>query len=348
MPISRTGKTYFTNAQYRIARAYSALEYARAAKYSLVKEGNCYHLQAHDSMIFTQDGRWFWNSRGYRGGALEFMQVYEGRTLPEAVNMLASGGFCGALPSPPVQPEEKKPFELPEKAPSFKRLFAYLCNTRRLDSEIVQSLVEEHRIYESVRRYPAPGTGEMREAHNVVFVGFDFGGRPRSAYQRGTNTHARTPFKRDAAGSDKRYAFCCPGRSGVTAVSVFEASIDAISHATLAKISGGDWRDRDRIALGGVAPPALIQYLREHPMVRQIELCMDRDAPGAAAAEKIKAELLEAGYGEVTLCPPPAGKDWNDYLMEFRKILEQADANNPCAGGSPIGSGTCVLPGFVL
>ncbi|MEA4954841.1 MAG: DUF3991 and toprim domain-containing protein [Pseudoflavonifractor sp.] len=328
MPISRNGKTYFTNAQYRIARAYSALEYARAAKYSLVKDGNCYHLQEHDSMIFTLDGKWFWNSRGYRGGALEFMQFYEGQTLPEAVNMLASGRFCGAPPSPPAQSqsEEKKPFELPEKAPSFKRLFSYLLKTRKLDSEIVQRLVEEHRIYESVRRYPAPGTGEVREVHNVVFVGFDSRGQPRSAYQRGTNTHALTPFKRDVAGSDKRYAFCCAGRSGVTAVSVFEASIDAISHATLAKISGGDWRDRDRVALGGVAPPALIHYLQERPQVRQIQLCLDSDGPGIAAAEKMKAELLKAGYAEVVFCPPPTGKDWNDYLVEFRQILEQGDA----------------------
>lgn len=348
MPISRKGIAYFTDAQYRIARAYSALEYARAAKYSLVKEGNCYHLQEHDSMIFTLDGKWFWNSRGYRGGALEFMQFYEGRTLPEAVNMLASGRFCSAPLLFPTPSDEKKPFELPEKAPSFKRLFAYLCNTRRLDPEIVQCLVEEHRIYESVRRYPALGTGEVREAHNVVFVGFNSRGQPRSAYQRGTNTHARTPFKRDVAGSDKRYAFCCPGRSGVTTVSVFEASIDAISHATLAKISGGDWRDRDRVALGGVASLALIHYLQEHPQVRQIQLCLDSDGPGMAAAEKIKAELVKAGYTEVSCCPPPAEKDWNDYLVEFRQILEQAGAEDLNAGIPPKGPETCVLPCFVL
>lgn len=327
MPVSKNGRLYYTEAQYKVARKYSALEYARAAGYDLVKDGNAFHLRQHDSMIFTADGRWFWNSRGLKGRALELLQYYENRTLPEAINLLTSGDR--SPPLPPIRGAQKsielppEPFELPEKSPTFRRLYAYLCNTRKLDVEIVQELVRQKRVYESIRQYRCASTGELRTAHNVVFVGFDEKGQPRSAFQRGTNTAA--PFKRDVAGSQKKYAFCCPGRDGVTTVAVFEASIDAISHATLVKISGMDWRDKDRIALGGVAPLPLLHYLQTHPQARKVELCLDNDPAGLRATKAIAEAIQAAGHKglhgcTITSSPPPAGggKDWNDYLLAFR------------------------------
>lgn len=332
MPVSKNGRTYFTDAQYKAAREYSALEYARAAGYDLVKDGAVYHLRQHDSMVFTRDGRWFWNSRDLSGRALELLQYYEQLSLPEAVNILVD---CHINPTKPpgVTPKKciesaLKPFELPEKAPTFKRLFAYLCNTRCLDVEIVQELVCQKRIYESVRRYPCSTTGEIRMAHNVVFVGYDERGQPRSAFQRGTNT--AVSFKRDAVGSQKKYAFCCPGHKGISTVAVFEASIDAISHATLAKLREMDWRDKDRIALGGTTPVALLHYLVTHPQIDRIELCLDNDRAGCKAALNLMVALHDAGYDEangytIVSTPPPStvGKDWNEYLIMFRQIMAQ-------------------------
>lgn len=323
MPVSKSGRMHFTKEQLEEAHSYSALEYARAAGYNLVKHSaNSYRLQQHDSMIFTEDGRWFWNSRGLKGDVLDFMQHYEGMSLPEAVNYLTVGYVTpqrALLPScRPRSAPEPKSFELPEKSPTFKRLFVYLCATRKLDVEIVQELVAQHRIYESVRRYPALGTGELREAHNIVFVGFDEAGKPKSAFQRGTNTYGAV-FKRDVAGSDKTYPFCCPGREGVTAVSAFEASIDAISHATLAKISGQDWQDRDRIAQGGTWEEPLLRYLRSHPGITEIELCYDNDKGGRTAVARTMAALEKEGYtaenGYMVTVSFPELKDWNEYLV---------------------------------
>lgn len=330
MPVSKNDRLYFTKAQVKEARSYSALEYAKSAGYNLVKDGRGYHLREHDSMIFTQDGRWFWNSRGLKGRALDLLVHYEGMSLPEAVNRLTTGyGTAQRSPPsrrPPLHPhlstQEKKPFELPEKSPTFKRLFAYLCQTRKLDVEIVQELVEQHRVYESVRYYPAPGTGELREAHNIIFVGFDEAGKPRSAFQRGTNTYGAA-FKRDVAGSDKIYAFCCPGREGVTAVSAFEASIDAISHATLAKRSGKDWRSRDRIAQGGTWEGPLLHYLRCRPRVKEIELCYDNDEGGHKAAARTLEALEKEGFtaenGYLVTVSFPELKDWNEGLVRSRQ-----------------------------
>ena len=41
-------------------------------------------MEGHDSMVFTLDGKWFWNSHGLRGNALDFMQKFEGKSMIEA------------------------------------------------------------------------------------------------------------------------------------------------------------------------------------------------------------------------------------------------------------------------
>lgn len=321
MPISKNGKIYFTEKQYQAARAVSALEYAQRAGYDLVPEGRRgYHLREHDSMVFTSDGFWFWNARKVCGRALEFMLVYEGMTLPEAVNHLAKAEF----PHKKIVLCENKPFELPEKSPNYKRLFAYLCKSRGLDAEILQELIHQGRLYEAV--FKADVNGTEKEIHNAVFVGLDADGIPRSGFQRGLNTFR--PYKRDLLGSDKSVAFCVPSRGKIKTVMIFEASIDAISHATLCKLNGVDDQDMDRIALGGLCEKPLMRYLREHPEVRMVFLGLDRDDPGRAMAQHITEKLSCAGYTVVDHIPPE-GKDWNDFLMLHRSAQASSQAWTP-------------------
>ena len=86
MPISKNGKPYYTKEQYEAARYNSnALEYARSQGYELVRQGAYYTMKEHDSMVFTPQGTWFWNSRGVHGTAQEFQMYYENKTLTEAV-----------------------------------------------------------------------------------------------------------------------------------------------------------------------------------------------------------------------------------------------------------------------
>jgi len=93
MPVHASGTLYFAQEQWEYARnKASALEYARSERYNLVPEGGSqkyFHLKEHDSMLFTADGRWFWNSHHLAGGAIEFIMNYEGRTKVEAVLQLS-------------------------------------------------------------------------------------------------------------------------------------------------------------------------------------------------------------------------------------------------------------------
>ena len=335
-----SSKQCFTEDQYRFARESSALEYALSRGYPLLQKGGYYCLKDHDSMVFTQDGFWFWNSRSLRGRAIEFIRAYEDKTLVEAVQVLNhvegqtyadvhSGVQPHPAPHPPAampQPMRaettKKPFALPPQSPDFRRLFGYLCGTRKLDSEILRDLIRQGRIYESIRRYTVQETGELKEVHNAVFVGMDAHGEPKSAFQRGlVSLSSSAAYKRDVPGSDPSAAFCVPGYGDAKTVIVFEASIDAISHACVYKDAGLDYKIYDRIALGGTQKAAgLTAYLESHPNITRVVLAMDEDAAGRAADVKIRSQLPEE-Y-EVLSLRQSLGKDWNEYLVRWRELAE--------------------------
>ncbi len=356
MPVTKSGNLTFTDEQYKYAReSTSALAYALANGYDLICEGRYYRLRDHHSMVFTPDGKWFWNSENLKGGAIEFIVHYENRTLVEAVLILNDEPLVQERSRPrdvfrddkdlqryisklndrhkPYQKPDNvplpQPFELPEKSDNFKRLFAYLCRFRRLDGEIVSELVREKRLYESCVRYIDKGTGEIKYNHNAVFLGLDDQGTPRHAFQRGLNS--KSSFKNDIPGSDFNFYFIVPGRINVSKVFAFEAAIDAISHASVYKRIGDDYKTADRISLDGVSAIPLLSYLRSHPTVNCIALATDNDEGGEKAAIGIMKELTVAGYTaengyNISIEIPPCGKDWNEYLCLMIERLSYVKA----------------------
>lgn len=106
-------------------------------------------------MVFTHNGKWYWNSQNLHGGALDFIQAYENKTYKEAVCIL-SGTIDRPAPIgpsrnlPPLSSEEKVEFILPERAANFKNVFAYLIKERGIDSDLVKQLVEKRKIYQGI------------------------------------------------------------------------------------------------------------------------------------------------------------------------------------------------------
>ena len=311
----------FTEKQYRFARdEASALEYAKIRNYDLVKHGRSYNMREHDSMVFTEDGRWFWNSKSLRGGAIEFAMYFEGMSLPDAVRIVYR--LCSPDSKDPIAPKfmepkkeiEKVEFVLPEKAPTNRRLFAYLCKTRALDRLIVSELIRKGDLYEGIRPYSGG------EAHNAVFVGRDAAGVPRSAFQRGLTSYQqdRFVFKRDVAGSDPAAPFCMMATKPTNTVIVFEAAIDAISHASFLRAKGEDYEAVHRLALGGTAKGiGLKTFLEAHPEITTIVFSMDADVAGKNAAKKLTAVFKDC-Y-QIKELYPPKRKDWNEYLCAWKK-----------------------------
>ena len=183
--------------------------------------------------------------------------------------------------------------------------YNYLRN-RGIDSELIDYCFQTGRIYESL------------PYHNVVFVGLDRYNKPRYATLRGIGTD----FIGEANGSDKRFSFSIPAQNS-DSLHLFESAIDLLSYATLVKQHGGSWQRDHLVSLAGVYKPkenlqesslplTLTRYLSEYPNIKRITLRLDNDKAGGYMAKALVA-LLSDKY-EVSVQPPPCGKDYNDYL----------------------------------
>jgi hypothetical protein len=127
-------------------------------------------------------------------------------------------------------------------------------------------------------------------------------------------------MKRDCSGSDKRFSFHLAVNDAASgALAVFEAPIDALSHATLFP----GW-DGHRLSLGGTSDVALLAFLERNPHIKHISLCLDADEAGRTAANKITAYLAgdeRLSHITVTTDPPPYGKkDYNEALIHAVRL----------------------------
>lgn len=304
---------------------------ARALGYTPVKKGNFYSLREMDSVMIKADSIWFRNSRihagatqGKGGTQIDFMlQFGNCSTVPEAVHEILSMNHI-----PVIREEdhlkkriEPKKMTLPEKASGYRYLYDYLCKTRKISPEVVSYFTHDLGIlYES------------KEHHNLVFLGKDKEGVIRYATQRGTSDIYGKVFKGDVKGNDKSYGVNIVNLDSPT-VKVFEGCIDCMSYIDLT----GDTVS-NKVILSMLNDRPLLTFLQEHENIKEIEFCLDNDAPGRNAVlgtdekkvingeEVVKhnSGLLEkyaaAGY-VVKNCPAEEGKgkDYNENLKYYRK-----------------------------
>lgn len=264
-----------------------------------------YCTVTHDSLKIS-NGKWHWTTRGFGGKtALDYLIKVQGMEFVEAVRTLNDGRAAPSLSQPVTRPpEQPRAFVLPEGNRCATAAVSYL-QRRGIDSEIISRCIQAGIFFES------------RNYHNCVFVGRDRAGKARFACLRGTVGD----FKGDVPGSDKRFNFCFPATGPSRTVAVFESPIDALSLATLFKKQGAVWDRGHYLSLGGTSPLALLQFLKDHPEINRVYLCLDNDKAGLDGMARIEAalrddkELQDRGF-MVERKPPPVehGKDYNELL----------------------------------
>ncbi len=299
---------YYNKEQIIKARALDLLTYLqRYEPDELIHDGGgSYRTRSHDSLKIS-NGLWCWWSHGIGGKtALDYLTQVRGLNFTEAVGCILRDSpvsFPAQSRSPPARAMPKS-FVLPDRNGNNHRVFAYLYS-RGIAPEIINHCIKHGQLYED------------REHHNAVFVGFD---EKKSQYASMRSTLSGSTFLRDAEGSDKRFSFSFTASDNNGALVVTESAIDLLSYLTLMKRNRHDWRLVNGVSLTGVykpredtptVPMALSQYLKDHPQISRIALCLDNDEAGREAARGIIASLPEL---EVTYRPPTTGKDYNDML----------------------------------
>ena len=270
--------------------------------YHLKRTGRYYTTTEMDSLMIKDRRTWKRYSSGKGGDAITFLQEFEGKGFREAVDYLLE--FNGRARAPdedrrsraPPEAEKRPEFVLPPANGDNRRVFGYL-RKRGIAPQVIRMFLNTGLRYED------------EKYHNCVFVGRDGEGVPRFASKRGTYDKDGASFKRDVLGSDKSVAFPIPCDPAIPWVVVFEAPIDLMSFCTLHREAMSN-----AIALCGLYEGGLDRYLKDHPHLNHVVLCLDNDGPGQEVAKRLRAEYEGRGL-KVSARVPPRGKDWNEYLQ---------------------------------
>ena len=316
-------ETYVTDEQVKAARDADLFAYLQTYEPGVLKrDGPNYRHREHDSLVYVSNRRfWYWNSRGKRINALDYLMEIRGYGFTEAVTRLTGEAVPRASPiHPQEQPKPRRPAKLflpwPKKCAT--GLFTYL-RKRVISASVIERCISLGLLYQGSYK---PKRDESKYIPVCVFTGTDETGKVRFACMRGIYE----TLKKDVYGSDKAYSFCLPPEKAHSSqVAVFEAPIDALSHATMQELDGWQWNGY-RLSLGGTSPVALIAFLERHPEIRRVTLHMDNDLGGLKNARKIR-DMLRADpkykHIRVGINPPHQGKDYNEMLqIKLQQIVQ--------------------------
>lgn len=273
---------------------------------TLKKSGSEWEWKYQGERVTVRSNVWFDQYTQEGGDAVKFLQYFYGMSEESAVaeHLGCSVSELDDVPErlrparkviPPKQEEKKIELVPPAANGNMRRVFAYLCQTRGIDPEMVSAFAHARLIYESV------------DKHNAVFVGMDEKGWVRHIHMRGTLTGAG--FRQTLAGSEKAYSFHHTGAG--PQLYVFEAPIDMLSYISLYP---DNWKENSYVSLCGVGSAPIQRFLEEVPQLEEVVLCLDNDEAGHIAARRIAGELLEEWEVEVSAYFP-SQKDWNEELL---------------------------------
>ncbi|MBR1744142.1 MAG: DUF3991 and TOPRIM domain-containing protein, partial [Lachnospiraceae bacterium] len=296
---------------------------AASLGYTVRKIGRYHTLKEMDSIRIYDRKSWYRWSMALEGGnnggsQIDFLMVFAGMDIKEAVfwlldfagyrrfpehNMADVRGQKKLIHMTSNAVEEKKEFVLPIPSGSNSFLYAYLTEDRCIDKRVVDFFVQKNLIYES------------RGYHNIVFRGNDKSGVTRFASQRGVFDKNGRPFKCDVAGNDKNFGFNVVNEENHE-LYVFEAAIDLMSYMDLY-----DDFESNKLALGMLHDAPIVTFLKEHPQITTIKLCLDNDGPGRAATEKFVEKYQSLKYNAEDFSPPSGYKDYNEWLQEEKRSM---------------------------
>ncbi|MGN0657728.1 MAG: DUF3991 domain-containing protein [Ruminiclostridium sp.] len=198
-------------------------------------------------------------------------------------------------------PPEKKELVLPERADNMLKVFAYLCQTRLLDREIISELAHEGLLYQDSRG-------------NAVFLHKDENGKIVGAEIQGTNTEKR--YKGVAAGtSDSLFSVTI----GIpTKAYIFESAIDLLSFRQLANQQ--KIQNSVLVSMAGLKPNSL-KSLSERGL--QLFARVDNDEAGRKFIDSNNLTQRNHILKEFGV------KDFNELLMIIKKKKQKIEKSPP-------------------
>lgn len=290
------------------ARNADLADYFQRSGYECELRKNELHVKGYGGLfVNTQTNEWFCFSQqgNNRGGKnpVNCLTDVLGIDFKTAVEQLSGGRLVyEKKQNQDVSfSERKRELVLPEKADNMKRVFAYLCQSRKISPELVSQLAHDGLLYQDTRG-------------NAVFVHKDDNGKIIGAEIQGTSSFQR--YKGVAAGtSDSVFAVKIGEPKKCY---VFESAIDLLSFKQLAnqeKINNSVL-----VSMAGLKPNS-IKKLAESGM--KMYSCVDNDEAGIKFTES----------NNLTACrkilEDHGVKDYNDLLKSLTPQSQQKTQTAP-------------------
>lgn len=329
----------YTEEELNAAKSSDIRDLAHSFGFSLKRVGRFYQIDKKPwLMIFPSTNSWKnYHNDGYSrngGSTIDFVLEFgNASNVPEAVHMIndVQNNFIPREQKKwdvPLYDDTPTEFILPEKAKSYSNLYAYLIKTRGLSVDVVNYFVKDVKLlYQDA------------EHRNIVFLGKDKDGNVRYANKRGTYDYNGKKYRGDVPGSDKIHYGVNIVKKESSVLKVFEATIDAMSYMDIT----GDY-ESNILVLSSISDGPLEQFLQDYSHVRQIDFCLDNDAPAHESIYGKEAEFdpdtgeilkerkigllekyRERGYTTNDCAPPHSfnSKDYNEYLINLKKFMPE-------------------------
>ncbi len=289
-----------TKEQIECARSANLAEYFQSHGYDCELKKGELHIKGYGGFfVNVNTNQWTCFSENKGGSnAVNCLTEMLGMDFKTAVKELA-GNAVSYTPKHETNSfsAQKKEIVLPEKADNMKKVFAYLCKTRKINSEIVSQLAHDKLLYQDVRG-------------NAVFVHRDKNGKIVGAEIQGTNSEKR--YKGVAQGTSESVFALKIGEP--KKAYVFESAIDLMSFKQLA--NPDKIQNSVLVSMAGLKPNSL-RSLAEAGV--KMYSCVDNDEAGIKFNEvngltPCRKILEENGV-----------KDYNELLQKFSQTLTQTE-----------------------
>lgn len=302
-----------TEEQIERARMVNLPDFLMSHGIELKKTGRSYVMKEHDSLNIKDNGpgeagKWYRFSTSEGGDNISFVQQYMNCSFVEAVELLNNERYDREFQPQYRNSERKEKTENRtdisiDENTDMKRVFAYLCSTRGLNSDIISELASQGKISQEAV------TG------NIIFKVFDENNKLVGAEKTGTSTQHK--YKGIATGSAAGYGFeLSTGKAEKTVF--FESSIDLLSFYQMYR----NILDNHRlVSMMGVKPYIVTETMQRYGIPPEnVFLASDNDKAGNEFAERLMQEYPEMKRMKT----PDRYKDWNDYIRNIPKEQEKA------------------------
>lgn len=157
-----------------------------------------------------------------------------------------------------------KVLKLPVRNKVIKHVYAFLNQTKQIDTEVINLFIKNQNLYEDIK-------------YNCVFVGYNCQGQPRYGYLQGTNT--AKPFAEEVYGSDREIGLFVTGVNQNKTLIVAKDILEGLSLMTIIKNKGRNLGDYAYLMLGDTEQglTAIEYHLAHNPELETIVMTFNNN-----------------------------------------------------------------------